>query len=518
LWAEGEILMKECPLCTFCFEDNVSLCPNDGNKLIFSRHGSRMILDKYRLDSLIGHGRMGTVYRATQVVLMREVAVKVLSTQLFNNTNAVNRFRTEALAVARLDHPNIIKIYDYGTLPTGGAYMAMKLLKGYPLAQEMAFLRQMPFMRILRIMQQICLGISVAHENHVVHCDLRPDNIILDSVDGQELIQIVDFGLARLREISNSGTLYSVHTGTAEGAPSYMSPEQCLGEKLYYTSDIYSLGVILYQMLTGVVPFDSPIGADVALQHIKTPPPQPSIIRQCVTPQLDQIVTKALAKSQKQRFQSAMLLFEALEPALKESEEIYLAAMERLNRPKRPTMGLDKNTNPLDPEMLELVKDSLGKVDRESNVTSPLAAPPFKMPEPVTTSNPEFSKIITLVVDDDVDILETFTAIFESIGAQIITALDGEDAWRKIQQVRPHLIISDIIMPNVDGWQLFFRCKVDPALAEIPFIFITGRDIEEEKVVALEQGAEDYWIKPFVVLEITVRLKRLLKRINKSLA
>ncbi|MBI4853120.1 MAG: protein kinase [Acidobacteria bacterium] len=509
--------MRECPLCMICFEDDVVICPNDGNRLIFSMPGNRMILDKYRLDALIGRGRMGSVYRATQIILMREVAIKVLSTQLFNNPNAINRFRTEALAVAKLDHPNIIKIYDYGTLPSGGAYMAMKLLKGYPLAQEMAFVRQMPFMRILRIMQPVCAGISVAHENHVVHCDLRPDNIILDNVDGQELVQIVDFGIAQLREISNSGTLYSVHTGAAEGAPSYMSPEQCLGEKLYYTSDIYSLGVILYQMLTGSVPFDSPIGADVALQHIKTPPPFASQRRLYVRPELDQVVIKAMEKSPKKRFSSAMELLEALECALKASEEDFLQAMQKVKRPIKPTAELDKNTNPLNPEMLQIIRDSIEKGEKGSAITSPLVTPPFKSPELVTTPNQEFSKIVALVVDDDIDIVETFNAIFESVGIQAITATDGEDAWKKAKQTKPHLIISDIIMPNVDGWQLFFRCKVDPLLSEIPFIFITGRDIEEEKVVALEQGAEDYWIKPFVVLEITVRLKRLLKRINKNL-
>jgi serine/threonine protein kinase len=509
--------LKECPFCTFCFEDETMLCPNDGNKLVFSMPGSQMILDKYRLEALIGRGRMGKVYRATQVILKREVAVKVLSTQFFHNPTAVGRFRTEALAVAKLDHPNIIKLYDYGTLPMGGAYMAMKLLKGHPLAQEMAFVRPMPFMRILRVMQSICAGISVAHENHVVHCDLRPDNIMLENVDGQELIQIVDFGIAQLREISNSGTLYSVHTGAAEGAPSYMSPEQCLGEKLYYTSDIYSLGVMLYEMLTGVVPFDSPIGADVALQHIKTPPPLASQRRSYVTPELDQIVTKAMAKLPKHRFQSAREFFESLEIALKASEEIFLEAMEKAKRPIKPTMGLDKNTNPLDPEMLKLIRGSVEKSERGSAVTSPLISPPFKVPEPVTKTEPEFSKITVLVVDDDTDILEVFSTIFEGIGANLITATDGEEGWKKAKQFNPHLIISDIIMPKVDGWQFFFRCKIDPVLSERPFIFITGRDIEEEKVVALEQNAEDYWIKPFVVLEITVRLKRLLKRISKNL-
>jgi len=512
--------MKECPLCKFCFEDNILSCPNDGNKLVFSWSGSPNILDKYRIDYVLGRGRTGVVYCATQIVLMRQVAFKVLPTQLLNNADAVNRFRTEALAIAKLEHPNIIKIYDYGTLPTGGAYMAMKLLKGHSLTQEILGNTQLPFLRILAIMQQICSGIALAHENRVVHCDLRPDNIILDNNEGKELVQIVDFGIARLREISNSGTIYSVHNSAAEGAPSYMSPEQCLGEKLYHTSDIYSLGVILYEMLTGVVPFDSPVGADVALKHIQTPPTPPSQLRPYISPLLDQVVLKALAKSPKQRFDSALLLLETLEPALRESEE-HFANTIKSKQLIKPTSELDKNTSPLSPEMLAIVRSSMEEIANEkkhANVTSPLVAPPFKVPEPIIATSPEFSKIKVLIVDDDPGIIETFNVIFENFGTQTITAIDGQDAWEKISLFPPDLIISDIIMPNVDGWQLFLKYKTNPSLSEVPFIFITGRDVKEEKILALEQGAEDYWIKPFVVLEVTLRLKRLLKRIAKKLA
>ncbi len=508
--------MKECPLCSLCFDDNVSVCSDDGNKLVFSWPGSKMILDKYKLDSLIGRGRMGVVYKATQVILMRQVAVKVLSPQLLNNAEAVNRFRTGALAAARLDHPNIIKIYDYGTLPTGGAYMAMKLLKGHSLSKETTFSPQMPFLRILWLMQQICSAMAVAHENHVVHCDLRPDNIILDNMDGQEVVQVVDFGLARLREVSTTGTLYSVHSSAAEGIPSYMSPEQCLGEKLYYTSDIYSLGVILYELLTGTVPFNSPIGADVALHHIQTPPPPPSLIRPFISKALDEVVLKALAKTPNQRFESALLMLEALEPALRESEEIFSNFVMEKEKTARITSQLNSNAI-LDIEMLEQVNASIQESKRSGVDTSPLSTPPFKVPELVTSINPEFSKVKVLVVDDDAGILEAFTIIFENFGCQLFTAIDGEDAWKKIKTYNPHLIISDIIMPNVDGWQLFFRYKTEESLADVPFIFITGRDIDEEKIIALEQGAEDYWVKPFVVLEITVRLRRLLKRISKHL-
>jgi DNA-binding response OmpR family regulator len=142
--------------------------------------------------------------------------------------------------------------------------------------------------------------------------------------------------------------------------------------------------------------------------------------------------------------------------------------------------------------------------------TTDMVAHPF-------ATQPEFSHLTVLLVDDESVITDILATIIEPFGCQVIVAHDGDEGWNKIKTKRPHLIISDIMMPNVDGWQLFIRYKSDDSLAGIPFVFITARDSSEEKVMALEQGVEDYWVKPFLLAEVTVRIKRLLQRISQQL-
>ncbi|MEW6731220.1 MAG: protein kinase [Acidobacteriota bacterium] len=502
-------VMKECPACSHCFDDNFAICPTDGKTLDFSWPGSRTILDKYRLDAVIGKGGMGVVYRATQIELVRQVAVKVLSPQFLTNEEATKRFRTEALAAARLDHPNIITIYDYGTLPGGaGAYLVMKLLRGHALTKEILQVGQLSFDRILTIMQQVCAGVATAHQGRIVHCDLKPDNIFLETTEGnQEIVQIVDFGIARLREISGTGSLHSVHTGGVVGTPYYMSPEQCLGEKIYFHSDIYSLGIILYEMLTGTVPFKSANAADVALQHIRSEPLPPSSLRRDIGAVLDKVVLKALAKRSEDRFQTVLAFADDLKAAIEQTKatlDQLPRALRGRRRDRRTTMGFsetDKN---------EARQTKIGFIN-----TMPLADARPSQPETSSASEElKYPQINVLLVDDEPGIVAILESIFEPFGCQIMTAHDGDEAWHKLKEKRPHLIISDIMMPNVDGWQLFFRYKTDGTLDDIPFIFVTARDSWEEKVMALEQGVEDYWTKPFVIAELTVRIKRLLQRIS----
>lgn len=510
-YQERRYRMKECLTCKVCYEDEKKICPADGSALSFSWPGTRNLLGKYLLQSVIGKGGMGVVFLAEQIELKRQVAVKVLSPLFLNSAQALKRFRTEAMAAGRLDHPNIIKVYDYGTLPgDGGAYLVMKLLRGYSLTSELMRVGPLPFLRIQAIMQQLCSAVQVAHNSHIVHCDLKPDNIIIERNEkNQEYIQIVDFGIARLRDVSGTGSLYSIHTGTSVGTPSYMSPEQCLGEKLFAQSDIYSLGIILYEMLSGTVPFKSLSAADVALHHIRTDPLPPSHFRSNICPELDQVVLTALAKAPEARYESVLSFFLALEDALKINEQ-RMAYMLKPSRTEELVSDVGRFAFAIDEEAGK--GSSSRKTDSTKPNTSPLPELPFK---PVATPSPQpaLKNINVLVVDDEEEVLDVLCKIIERLGSTVITARDGDEAWQKLKTQDISLIISDVMMPNVDGWQFFFRYKIDPAFAEIPFIFITSHVIQDEKISALEQGVEEYWVKPFNIPEVTVRIKRLLQRV-----
>src|SRR5262249_42864217 len=216
-------------------------------------------------------------------------------------------FRREARASARLHHSNVITIYDFGVLANGRAYLAMELLAGRSLREEIEKLGMLSAQRSLDIFKPICEAVQAAHNAGVIHRDLKPDNIVIEPGDfGQEMIKVVDFGIAKLRETAGRQSLSLTGPGLVMGTPHYMSPEQCKGEDLDPRSDVYSLGVMLYEMLPGHVPFDAPTPSAVIIQHAIAPPRRLSLSRHDITLELEAVVMKALAKSRQSRQQSVI--------------------------------------------------------------------------------------------------------------------------------------------------------------------------------------------------------------------
>jgi WD40 repeat protein len=316
--------MRYCPICKQCYDDTEMRCGKDGLYLVEAFPGSRVVGGKYRIDALLGQGGMGSVYRATHLELDRIIALKIVLPDFVSNNETLERFRQEARASARLNHPNVISVYDFGILPTGQAYLAMELLGGRSLREEIEKNITLSPERIIEVLGPVCNAVNAAHLAGVIHRDLKPDNIIIETTDrDEELIKVVDFGIAKLKERSGitSAPTNLTEPGLVMGTPHYMSPEQCRGEELDACSDIYSLGITIYEMLVGHVPFDAPTPSAVIIQHAIVPPPPQRPLRPDIPEEIERVVLRALAKGREYRQQTTTQLFEEFLAAVREARE-----------------------------------------------------------------------------------------------------------------------------------------------------------------------------------------------------
>jgi serine/threonine-protein kinase len=259
---------------------------------------------RYKIESVLGEGGMGVVYLARHKVIDKKVAIKVLRADMAREKEITDRFLQEAKAASSIGNPHIIDISDFGHLPDGSTYFVMEWLDGKPLSKALEETRPLPVARLANIARQIAEALASAHQRSIVHRDLKPDNIFLIKRGSEpDFVKILDFGIAKV----SSGTSKLTRAGSVFGTPHYMSPEQAAGSTVDSRTDIYALGVILYEMASGRVPFDADNFMGILTQHMyKAPvpiralvPPPPD-----VTPGLEAIILKALSKKPEQRYQT----------------------------------------------------------------------------------------------------------------------------------------------------------------------------------------------------------------------
>jgi serine/threonine protein kinase len=320
--------MKLCLICNFqTASDEQELCPRDGSSMVTVGDDPLLGLvveGRYRIESAIGQGSAGTVYKAVQELIGREVAIKVLHDYLVSDDEFIKRFTQEAKASSRLTHPNIITIYDFGVIPKGGRpYIAMDLLRGTPLSDLIAERNHLTVDEAFPMFKQVCSALAEAHRQGVVHRDIKPENIVLVERSGQKLFPIVvDFGIARLVQ-EESDVARITRTGTVCGSPTYMSPEQCTSSKVDHRSDIYSLAIVIYETLTGEVPFLSDELVKVMAMHLSDVPKRLSEVRPDLpfSEKLEEVVHRGLAKNPDFRYKDMDEFAQALEEACKKPEK-----------------------------------------------------------------------------------------------------------------------------------------------------------------------------------------------------
>jgi serine/threonine-protein kinase len=388
-----------CPTCKTPLEGEAQFCPRDGSPLVPSRDGDRITArglgsdaatsssepggraqrpdpllgrvlgGRYRLTARLGQGGMGTVYRAVHTLMEKPVAVKVLRAELATDAEAVARFHREARSASKLDHDHCIRVTDFGQSDEGLLYLVMELLDGSSLG---TVIRRgpVPEARAAAIALAVAEALEHAHEAGIIHRDLKPDNVFLARRNkGRELVKVLDFGLAKLASDSALGRSIT-QDGTVFGTPEYMAPEQAEGEKLDGRTDVYALGVLTYQLLTGVVPFSGGNFVALLTRQVQEKPVPPRSRRPDlpISSGMEQLVMCCLEKRPDARYGSAQALCDALRPfaARDASLSFLLPAAEPEPGPAAPESGVEtrrgQTYEPTDSQLMgELKGAQLGR-------------------------------------------------------------------------------------------------------------------------------------------------------------
>ncbi|HKG61366.1 MAG TPA: protein kinase [Pyrinomonadaceae bacterium] len=370
--------MKTCPKCGVEYPDATTLCPADGVALEKDPDSlvGMTLAGKYRIDARLNEGGMGTVYRGCHVLMDKTVAIKVLRPSLAADEKIVARFSREARAASRITHPNAISVTDFGEDESGNVFLVMEFLSGRTLKHVIREEGPLPLARVVDITRQIGDALNAAHEQGIVHRDLKSDNIMLVDTMTSDHAKVLDFGIAKINEPDGVVDTGLTAPNLVIGTPQYMSPEQCSQDvEIDARSDIYSLGVILFEMLVGHVPFSGDSPTIVMMKHLQEPVPSILEERSDLPASVARVVARAMAKVRDNRYQNVAELI----------EDLTIASGMTIHRlaPVGVTNTVETPVRPADPDEVTVVRP------REvASPVAPVAAVPRREPVMVPVSSP----------------------------------------------------------------------------------------------------------------------------------
>ena len=446
----------------------------------------------YRIERRIGQGGMGVVYLAEHLVLERKAALKLLPPDLAAGEAFRNRFLHESRAAARLHHPNIVTVYDAGEIE-GQMYIAMHYVEGTDLAALLRREGRLDPARTLAILDQVASALDAAHAADLVHRDVKPGNVLLDV---EERAYLTDFGLTKPVKAAGAFTA----TGQVVGTIYYIAPEQIRGEELDGRADVYSLGCVLYECLTGAVPFERDSDVSVMYAHVQDPPPRLSQLRPDLPRGLERVITRAMAKRRDDRPGSST---ELLELAWKAAQEG--GALGRLRRPLRPGPRPvpQRGDDPWVPTEVERRLPGDRPVPEGGDEDWVATDAEARRPAGLIARR-------ALVVGGESGVRAVIQLGLADSGFEFSEAADGPTALALAREERPQIAFIDWGLENPSAAQLCEALRSDPATADTKVVMLVEWTREEDAGAALDAGADEVVTTPFSPLQLVVKVRHLL--------